>query len=46
MQFISGIEILLPAIKYVKFYFCHEKVQSTEDRAKPISMQATIVAKY
>lgn len=46
MQCLPGIEILLPGIKYVKFYFCHEKLQSTEDRAKPVSMQAMIVAKY
>lgn len=46
MQFLSGKEILIPGTKHVKFYFCHKKVQSTEDKAKPISMQSMIVVKY
>lgn len=46
MQFLSGIEILLPGIIYVKFDFCQEKVQSSVDKAKPISMQAMRVVKY
>lgn len=46
MQFLSGIQILLPGIKYVKFHFCHEKVQSTEEKAKPISMQGMVIVKY